>query len=201
MRYLVLAALCTLGCNQSALTVGDGGSGGDASGGGDAALTDSGAIDLRSFGGADLGGFCGDPNSPRIEVNGMLAASPATTASALFLNCCDAAELQYISMQIPEPIVFGWRHNAAAPPDLPVTLDLANLPSSWSVVVYSRCSPTQPGCTPDDTYNSGLAGTLTVSRNGGGYQMSVCAEVSEPAGSPHPVVHTLRLWSPTITAQ
>jgi hypothetical protein len=184
MRHLVLAAFCALGCNHSALIIYDGGT-----------------SDLRSPG--DPTGFCGDPNSPRIEVNGMLAATPATIARALILDCCDAAELEYVSMQIPEAIVFGWRRYAGAAPDLPVTLDLAKLPSGWDTVVYSRCSPTQPpGCTPDDTYTSTeLTGWLTVARQGGSFQMSVCAQISPAVGSTHPVVHTLRFWSPTVTAQ
>jgi hypothetical protein len=181
MRHLVIAAFCALGCNQSALTISDGG-----------------ASDLLS---SDPTGFCGDPNSPRIEVNGMLAATPATTARAVILDCCEAAELQYMSMQIPEAIVFGWRHYAGAMPGLPVTLDLAKLPSGWDTVVYSRCSPTQPGCTPDDMFTSSLTGWLTVVRQGASYQMSVCAQVSPAIGSTHPVVHTLRLWSPTVILQ
>ncbi|HZS41708.1 MAG TPA: hypothetical protein VFF06_32985 [Polyangia bacterium] len=188
---LALAGLIALaGCNSSPLTVG-----------GDAGAAVDGAIDLRLSSGADLAGFCGDPNSARIEVNGMLAASPAVSATVDALNCCDAAELMVVSMQIPEPIVLAWRHSVGQPPNLPATLDAGNLPQGWSVTLYSRCSPTQPGCTPDDQYTTGIQGSLTVAGNGAAYQTSACLTAVESSASPHPVLHSLRLWIPTTATQ
>ncbi len=191
----VVAWLALAGCNATGLT-----SNNDGATANDGAATGDGGADLRASN-PDLAGFCGNPSSPRIEVNGMLAASPAVTATLNALNCCDSAQLEVISMQIPQPIALVWRHNVGQPPNTPTTIDLANVPSSWTVTVYSGCSPTQPGCTPTDTYTTDLAGSLTVSGNGASYQMSTCMTATESAANPHPVLHSLRLWVPTITTQ
>src|SRR5438067_13934912 len=133
MNQLVLAGVVALcGCNNSALS-----SGGDAAMGGDATLVTDGAVDLVTPAPFDLGGFCGDPSSPRIEFNAALANSPAVSASFDALNCCDAAELSVVSMQIPEPVFVTWRHFVGQPPDPPTTLDLANLPAGWQVAIYT----------------------------------------------------------------
>ncbi len=184
MRAALVSLLALAGCNEGALMLG-----GD--GGADLATTSS----------PDLAGFCGDPSSPRAEVNGMLANSPAPLAKALFLNCCDAAEVSLVSMQLKEPLVLTWRHQVGSMPNLPATLDLAHLPAGWTVTLYSGCSPSQPGCTPTDSYDSGLTGTLTVSGGGASYQMSACLSASETPANKHPVLHAVRVWIPTQTAQ
>ena len=148
---------------------------------------------------ADMGAFCGNPNSARVLLNGMLAASPSVVAMPLILNCCDGATMQVISMQVATPLTLLWRHQVGQGPNPPVTLDLANLPLGWSVTLYSGCNPTQPNCQPSDQYSSGLTGTLTVAGNGGSYQMSTCLEAIEDPGNPHPVIHSLRFWSPTVS--
>jgi hypothetical protein len=176
----------------------------------------------------DLGGFCGDPNSARAELNGVLAASPAVSAtlvalnccdaatmefismqlptpivlmcSMVALNCCDAATMEFISMQLPTPIVLMWRHQVGQGPNPPLTIDLANPPSGWSVSVFSGCDPTQPNCQPSDSYSLGLTGSLTVSFTGASFQMSTCLSAAEDNAHPHPVIHSLLLWSPLVTA-
>ncbi|MSP59467.1 MAG: hypothetical protein EXR72_03835 [Myxococcales bacterium] len=155
--------------------------------------------DLRPPG-SDLAAFCGNPNAARAELNGMLAASPAVSAAILPLNCCEAAEAGVISMQLPTPLLVMWRHQVGQGPAPPVMLDLANLPAGWSVSVLSGCTSLQGGCKPTDRFDSGLTGTLAVAGNFGGYQMSTCLSVAEAGGTPHPVIHSLRLWIPTTSA-
>ena len=148
----------------------------------------------------DLAGFCGNPKSGRIELNGMLAASPSVGARQLVLNCCEAAAIEVISMQIATPITVVWRHQGG-PLQNPITLDLANLPVNWSVLVFSGCSPANPPCQPTDQYDSDLRGTLSIVPLPGGYQMSACLTVAEPGGKPHPVIHSLRLWTPPVNTR
>jgi hypothetical protein len=138
---------------------------------------------------SDLGGFCGNPNTARAEVNGMLATAPLPNANLLFLNCCEAAEISLLSMQLKEPLLITWRHFVNQPPNLPATLDLAKLPQSWNVSLSTGCTTSTAGCVPSKTYNTGLTGTLTVSGDFNGYQMSVCLSVDK-----------IRVWVPIVRA-
>lgn len=174
MRLLCLLVL-VVGCNQEAL-----GPGGD------------GGVDQAT-------GFCS--GKARVELNGQRADSPFVSAQPLFLSCCEAAELSVVSMQIEQPLVFSWRHFVGGMNELPVTLDLAKLPPEWSVSLSSGCSSLQTGCQPTDTLSVGFVGSLTIDGDFNGYEMSVCLDVAEPAAAPHPVLHDVRLWSPTITAK
>ena len=195
-RLLAVAVAALLGCSQPALSP---------PGGSDLAAVAAPA-DLaappRDMAAAapDLASFCGNPNSARVALNSMLAESPAVMGVPLYLNCCDAAYFDVISMQISTEITVMWRHQVGQGPDLPVTLDLAHLPAGWSVAVSSGCRPGQPNCQATDRYDSGFTGTLTIERGGGGYRMSTCLEVDELPANPHPVIHSLRLWSPTVNA-
>lgn len=174
MRLVCLLVL-VVGCNQEALGPG-------------------------SDGGADqANAFCS--GKARVELNGQRADSPFVSAQPLFLSCCEAAELSVVSMQIAEPLVFSWRRFVSGMNELPVTLDLAKLPKEWSVSLSSGCSSLQQGCQPTDTLNEGFVGTLTIDGDFAGYEMSVCLQVAEPAATPHPVLHDVQLWSPTITAK
>lgn len=181
-----MTALCA--CNTTSLPFGGGASS-------DMAIPG----DSRSPG-PDMSPFCGASNSARINLNGMLATSPAVSGSAIPFNCCDGAEFGVISMQIATPIVFAWRHQVGQAPNLPVTLDLGSLPAGWSVLLESGCVTTQSNCKPTDRYDSGFTGTLTIAGHPGGYEMSTCLHVAETANSPHPVIHTLDFFSPTIAA-
>lgn len=148
----------------------------------------------------DAGGFCADPNSARIALNGVVAESPAPSASLILLNCCDSALLRVTTARFTDSIAVVWRHQIGQGPDLPVTLDLANLPDGWSVWLVDGCEPTMSSCTPVDRYDSGLTGTLHIERAADGQvRMSACLDVSEPASMPHPVVHSLQLWVPSVT--
>ena len=149
----------------------------------------------------DMASFCGDPNSGRIELNGMLAASPVVNAYSLPLNCCDAAEVDLQSAQIATPIVVMCRHQVGQGPNPPVTLDLANLPPGWSVTVMSGCLAMQPACVPTDVLSTGLTGTLTISGNPLAYQMSLCLDGMEDPVHPQPVIHSIKLWTGVVTTK
>ena len=95
-----------------------------------------------------IGNFCS--GSARVQMNGMTAESPAVNGRLEFLDCCDAAEFQVVSMQISQPLFFAWRHQVGTQPNLPATLDLLALPKGWGATLYTGCSPTAPGCTPTD---------------------------------------------------
>jgi hypothetical protein len=196
MRATGLVGLLALGCSHSALMSGSD----DLSFPAGADL--SRAADLRLGGGQDLAGFCGDPNSARADFNGIIAASPAVMATFLPLNCCEAGELLFVSQQLPQLLAVDWRHQVGQGPSPPTMLDLANLPMGWDVLLYVGCSPmTQPGCVPSDSYSTGFSGSLSVSVTATGYQASLCLTVDEPAGMPHTVLHSARLWTPPITTQ
>src|SRR5262249_25444212 len=156
-HYIGFAAVLLSACNQSALS-----SGNDLSTSGQSDLATGGDLSRRA---TDLGGFCGDPASPRIELNGALANSPGVMGTLLQLNCWEAAEFDALSMQLPTPIVVAWFHQIGQGPDPPVMLDLANLPVGWRVLAESGCTSTQTGCVPSDQYTSGFTGTLSVARN------------------------------------
>jgi hypothetical protein len=84
-------------------------------------------------------------------------------------------------------------------PNPPIVLDLANLPSGWSVSIVSGCNPVTDGtCQPSDRYDSGITGTLSISGNIGAPQMSACASVDEGT-TPHPVMHSVHAWTPPVS--
>lgn len=154
--------------------------------------------------GGDMGDFCGNQNSAQVEVNGIVAASPAVSATPLYLNCCDGAAIEAMSQQLPAtmtPVVLEWQHTlSGSGTNLPVTLDLAHLPEGWLVTVSTGCGPMETGCSLSDTFTMGLTGTLTISTDAAGnYTMSTCMTATESADSPHTVVHSLKLWAPTVT--
>jgi len=182
-RACWLGLLVSLGCNGAPLSMNS--------------VADLGSADQGS---ADLarGPFCSDVRSPRAEVNGMLAVSPSVSAHADILNCCNAASIEVISMQLTETLALRWRQ-AVGPtkgPN-PITLDLAQLPAGWNVSLEANCDATGV-CA--DRYTSGLTGTLTVDQPPGGVvTMSACVDVAEPNNAPHPLLHVVHLWVPSVT--
>ena len=57
------------------------------------------------------------------------------------------------------------------------------------------------GCEPADRYVQGLAGSLRIARDPSGQLvMSACIDASESATMPHPVLHSMQLWVPSVTA-
>jgi hypothetical protein len=167
------------------------------------ATVDGGDGDAALGGDLGLAEFCNDERFPRLEVNGLTAVAPSVAAREQFLDCCEAAAFEIISMQIPGevvPLVFSWR---GFPGGTPSKVDLASPPKGWSATLTSSCSIDATGCIPNDAWVTGtgandIRGTMTITRrpNGGGFVMSVCAAVSESDAKPHPVLHDVRLWVP-----
>ena len=62
----------------------------------------------------------------------------------------------------------------------------------------------EPPCARSGTsqqYDSGYTGVLRVARNNGDFAMSTCLTLSEPQTMPQTVLHSLRLWIPTLDAK
>jgi hypothetical protein len=139
-----------------------------------------------------LAAFCSG-DLPRMVVNGV-ESHPAVTGRMIPFSCCLAGEFVVVTQTFVYPIVVMWQNLG-----LPSTSDLASLPSGRSVQVSVGCDPISASCSPaPDSYTSGLQGVLQLSRATSGYDMSLCLHVEEPAGSPHPIVHTLDLYAPHI---
>lgn len=141
----------------------------------------------------DASDFCGNPNSPRLMVNSRLSTSPAVMVTPQFLDCCEAESIQFVSMQLSNTLSLQWRVQVGSQPSVPATVDLAKLPQGWGVNLTSDCN--QIGqCS--DTLFDGMTGSLTVSGDfSAGFKTSACITANE--SSPHPVLHSVRLWLPT----
>jgi hypothetical protein len=122
---------------------------------------------------------------------------PAVSGRALPLSCCLGGEFQAITETFAWPIAVTWRNTDFV---LPATLDLANLPRTWGVQVFVGCPMAAPCSSPPDSYTSGLTGTLQVSGSISSYDMSLCLSLAESPSSPHPLVHTLKLYAPHVRA-
>jgi hypothetical protein len=205
-RYGLIACIALAGCNHDAVPNG----GNDLSLAGNADLAQLPGADFAVPPGSDLAmlampdfagnTFCGG-NTAQIQLNNMLAQSPSVDARLQALNCCDAATLEWTSMQIAQPIVLAWRHQVGQGPNPPVVLDLANLPMGWSAQLFSGCNPyVDQNCMPTDRYDNGLAGTLTIDGNFANLTMTACVSANE-GGNPHPVMHNVQAWTPSVTAK
>ena len=76
---------------------------------------------------------------------------------------------------------------------LPATIDLANPPERWQVLVRAGCSVTSADCVGDqDYYRTGLLGWLTID----GYDMSICVHVEEDPAEPAYLLHSFDLYLP-----
>lgn len=170
--------------------VGGGGTGGGGTGGSDAGPADAGLDGSPTE-------FCTGVQAHMIA-NGI-DSSPAVSGTMLPLNCCDAAEFSVVTQTFAHFIVVSWRAQVGAT-SLPATIDLANPPQGWIVEVYVDCEPMQGTCNPaPDSYTTGLQGTLQVARSNTGYDMTLCLNVAESVDSPHPILHSLRLYAPNVT--
>ena len=152
----------------------------------------------------NLPAFC-TGGFPHMVANGIESSSPAVNGAVIALNCCDAAEFVVVTQTVPMslvPIVVSWRAQVGSPPALPATIDLANPPVGWGIMVDVGCDPAQGTCNPSpDRYTTGFSGTLQVTRtSAGGYEMDLCLAVAEPDGTPHPLLHSLELYAPHISA-
>jgi hypothetical protein len=136
----------------------------------------------------------------RMVLNGT-EAHPAVHGKNLPLSCCFANQLEVISATVGFPLTVMWHTMADGISATPLTLDLASLPQGWTVRVVAGCDPLLSTCsTPGDIYDSGLEGSLQVTRLASGFDTTVCLHLVEPAGSSHPLIHTMDLYAPHVLA-
>ena len=137
----------------------------------------------------------------RMVLNGT-EANPTVHGENLPLSCCFANQLEIISATVGFPLMVVWHTTADDISTTPLTLDLANLPQGWTVRVVAGCDPVMSTCpAPGDIYDSGLAGSLQVARLAAiGYDTTICLHLVEPAGSSHPLIHTMDFYAPHVVA-
>jgi hypothetical protein len=145
-----------------------------------------------------LTSFC-TGSMARLVLNGT-EAYPAVHGKNLPLSCCFANQLEIISATVGFPLTVLWHTTAGNISTTPLTLDLANLPQGWTVRVVAGCDPNLSTCSPADIYDSGLEGSLQVTRIASGYETTICLHLVEPAGSSRPLIHTLDLYAPHVVA-
>ena len=137
-------------------------------------------------------------------VNGV-ESYPGVSGGVLPLSCCQGGALQATTATFAWSITVRWINSTF---ELPASLDLANVPVAWRVDVLIGCPPiSEPCVSPQDSYTSGLTGTLsgltgTLQLSGaiGSYDMSLCLSLAESLSSLHPLVHTLQLYVPHVHA-
>ena len=142
-----------------------------------------------------LATFCSG-DVPHMIANGT-ESYPAVTGSIIPYDCCDGGKFQVkTNDSVLSPIVVSWRRTSFT---YPVSVDLANLPSDWSVRVVAGCDPIMSSCSaPGDDYGTGLKGVLTLERATSGIDMSLCLHVEEPTAGSHLLLHSLDLYAPHI---
>lgn len=139
--------------------------------------------------------FCGDPRSPRAEINGETGGMLSVKAVSLAQDCCGMGKIVFGGVS-RDPITLNWsRQQYWAEPN-PVTADLSHLPPGWSLKLSSGCSQDPSGCT--EIFLDGFTGTLSIATNGASSTVSLCLDVSEYPGYPHGLLHRVRLWAPNI---
>ena len=145
-----------------------------------------------------LADYCS--GAARMTVNGTTSAA-ATSGRALWPNMyCEAANVAFVGSGTPQRLVVNWQAPASPEPVAPFKLDLEDLPAGWTVRVYVGCSPSEPGCTPDETIESGLAGTIYVDGSMLDYYVTICLEMNEDPHRPNRVLHSARLWADGVYA-
>ncbi len=172
---------------------GDGGGGGGGGGGeGGSSTTDSG---LAGFPGG--GTFCtGD--TPRMMVNGAEVSLLKTQGKAVVLNCCDSAELVLATSAFQSIFYVLWRAPAGQSPGL---VNVGAPPSSFSLEVDLGCDPTTSPCntgSAEEHYATGFQGQISYGNGMNAGTTSYCISATEPANSPHAVVHSLSIYAPNV---
>ena len=143
-----------------------------------------------------LATFCSG-DLPHMVVNGI-ESYPVVTGRMLPLDCCDAGLFTVTTDTFAEQIAFRWQRFSGSF-QYPASVDLSNPGSDWSLRLVAGCDPVLSSCTgPGDAYTTGLEGRLDIARGGSQIDMSLCLHVVEPAGSPHPLIHTLDLYAPHV---
>jgi hypothetical protein len=190
-RWLAFTAVLLASCSQAARP--------DDSGAVQDVVLDAPGADAPPDAASSAGFACTTGVQTWMEINGVVSQTAAVSATPQFLNCCEAATIQFVSARFTDSLTVLWRVQAGPTLQLPATVDLAHLPPAWSVTVFAGCAPGTPGCMPSDQFTDGLTGTLTVDRDGMGYRSNVCLTFAETAANPHTAIHSMRLASGDVT--
>jgi hypothetical protein len=186
MRCTLLLVALLVGCGGRSAPIdreGDGGRAIDAAG-----QTDGGTLASYCSGGA------------KMTVNGGLS-TPTTSGRALWPNMyCEAANVTFEGTGAPRRVIVNWQAPATPEPVAPFKLDLADLPTGWMVRLYVGCSPSESGCTPDETIEDGFTGTISVDGTMLDYTVTVCLDMHEDPLHPHHVLRSARLWAADVYA-
>jgi hypothetical protein len=186
MRTSLLLVALLVGCGGRPAPLDREGDGGH--------LTDG---SLQSDGGT-LAAFCS--GGAKMTVNGETSTA-TTTGRALWPNMyCEAANVTMEGSDTPRRLVVNWQAPASPETVAPFKLDVADLPAGWTVRVYVGCSPSETGCTPDETIDTGLAGVISAEGSMLDYYVTICLEVTEDPLHPHHELHTARLWADSVYA-
>jgi hypothetical protein len=161
-------------------------------------LSDGSALEVAADGDlpidGGLAGFCtGD--SPRMVVNGT-AVTPTIKGDRIMMDSFEGGQFTITNADLDFPIGVSWRMPSDSS-SLPVTIDLANPPSAWQLMVAAGCNVNSAGCVgPMDYYRSGLVGWLAVARDSSGkFDMSVCVHVAESPGETKYWLHSLDFYA------
>jgi hypothetical protein len=186
MRHLLLIAALLVGCGGRPAPLDREGDGGH--------LTDG---PVTGDGGS-LAAYCS--GGARMTVNGT-TTSAAPSGRALWPNMyCEAANVAFVGSGDPSRVIVNWQAPASPEPVAPFKLDLADLPLGWTVRVYVGCSPSEAGCTPDETIETGFTGSIYVEGSMLDYTETVCLELTEDPLHPHRVLRSARLWADSVYA-
>jgi hypothetical protein len=136
----------------------------------------------------------------RMVLNGS-ESYPVVTGKRIPFSCCFGGQFQVTTETFAESLMVSWQWADVESSSIPISVDLSSLPAEWRVLVSVGCDPMMSGsCSSGgDIYTSGLQGVLVVTFNPGFvWDTNLCLHVEQPAGSPHPLIHSLDLYAPHV---
>jgi hypothetical protein len=153
------------------------------------------ATSTFSYTAPDLTTFC-TGGAAKMLVNGS-EATPTVKGKVVACDGGKGGEFDVTSPGFAQPIAVSWQAQNSAFSSYS-KLDLAKLPTGWSVRVGAGC-----GSASDclDSYASDFVGSLVITIGKSAmYDMSLCLHVQEATSSPHALVHALDLFVPRVGA-
>ncbi len=147
----------------------------------------------------DAGAFC-TGSAPRLMINGAEVPVMSATGKAINLNCCTSAELTLATAAYQALMNIMWRTPALAGA---ATIDLASPPQGFSIEMDLGCDPAITSCataSPEERYTDGFSGTVQYGTGNGPMSVSYCLQVAESPSQPHPVIHSMMLYAPSVAS-
>lgn len=149
----------------------------------------------------DPSSFCTGANA-RMAINGDEVAILDVKGKAIAMNCCDAGKLTIATGRFQALFTVFWRFMVSSATAMK-PVDVAKLPQGSGLELDLGCDPTTTSCataSPEDRFDTGFQGTIDYTPTSTGADTSYCLTVSEPAASPHTVLHTVQIYVPHIAA-